>query len=93
MECSAEALVQIVCNGGTGIGIALCGGVAEEIIVVSGIEQLLDRLMNGRRGRNVWISDAEIKDVFCADFGSALFAVFEDLADYRFFCAESYHFF
>ncbi len=93
MERGTKAFVQVGCNGGAGIGIALRGGVAEEIVIVFGIKQLLDGLMNGGRSRHVWVSDTEIKDVFCADLGSAFFTVFENLADYRFFCAESYHFF
>lgn len=85
MERGTKAFVQVGCNGGAGIGIALRGGVAEEIVIVFGIEQLLDGLMNGGRSRDVWISDTEIKDIFGADLGSAFFTVFENLADYRFF--------
>ena len=47
MERGTKAFVQVGCNGGAGIGIALRGGVAEEIVIVFGIEQLLDGLMNG----------------------------------------------
>ncbi len=64
MERGTKAFVQVGCNGGAGIGIALRGGVAEEIVIVFGIEQLLDGLMNGDRSRDVWISDTEIKDIF-----------------------------
>ena len=51
MERGTKAFVQVGCNGGAGIGIALRGGVAEEIVIVFGIEQLLDGLMNGGRSR------------------------------------------
>ena len=57
MERGTKAFVQVGCNGGAGIGIALRGGVAEEIVIVFGIKQLLDGLMNGDRSRDVWISD------------------------------------
>ena len=63
MERGTKAFVQVGCNGGAGIGIALRGGVAEEIVIVFGIKQLLDGLMNGDRSRDVWISDTEIKDI------------------------------
>ena len=64
MERGTKAFVQIGCNSSAGIGIALRGGVAEEIVIVFGIKQLLDGLMNGGRSRHVWVSDTEIKDVF-----------------------------
>ena len=47
MERGTKAFVQVGCNGGAGIGIALRGGVAEEIVIVFGIKQLLDGLMTG----------------------------------------------
>ena len=53
MERGTKAFVQVGCNGGAGIGIALRGGVAEEIVIVFGIKQLLDGLMNGDRSRDV----------------------------------------
>lgn len=76
-----------------GVGISLCGSVTEQIVVIPGIKQFFDCLMNGNRSRDVWISDAEIENIFRTDFGGTFFTVFKDFTDDRFFGTKSYHFF
>ena len=90
---SAKAFIQVRCNGSAGVGISLCGSVTEQIVVIPGIKQFFDCLMNGSRSRDVWISDAEIENIFRTDFGGTFFTVFKDFTDDRFFGTKSYHFF
>ena len=91
-EISLKSAVQIIGDRLSHFQITLCGGIAEQVHIVTGIQQFLEHLMHLFRRRNIGISKAEIKYVLRADFRRTLFAVLENLPDHRPVLSQFCHF-
>ena len=90
-EIRSKAAVKVVGNGTSCGGAARGGGITVNFNRVplgqKAHKLFLHRLGHGR----VWVANAEIKDVFVADFRLSFVAVFKKLPYYGAFFAQGFH--
>ncbi len=83
VEIRAETPVQILCHRRTHGGIPLCARIAVGIDRTECVEHFHNCPADGVRCGDTGVADAEIVDIFCADFGNAPLPVFKNLTDGR----------